>query len=48
MARITSATFYGNHYLLVSTFPNILLLVKYLVNDIVFEQQLGKGIGKET
>lgn len=47
MARITSATSYGNYYLLVSTFPNISLLVKHLVKDTVFEQQLGRKMEKE-
>ena len=48
MARVIGATSYGNHHLLVSTFPNISLLVKHLVKDAVFEQQLGRGMGKET
>lgn len=48
MARVTGATSYGNHHLLVSTFPDISLLVKHLVEDAVFEQQLGRGMGKET
>lgn len=47
IARVTGATSYKNHHLLVSTFFDILLLIKHLVKDAVFEQQLGKEIGKE-
>lgn len=47
MARITGATSHENYYLLVSTFPDMSLLVKHLVEDAAFEEQLGRGIGKE-
>lgn len=44
MACAINATFHRNHYLLVSNFPDISLLVKYLAIDIVFEQRFGRGI----
>lgn len=47
MARVT-ATSHGNHHSLVSTFPDISLLVKHLVEDAVFEQHLGRGVVTET
>lgn len=37
MVCVTGATSYGNHYSLVSTFLDISLLLKYLVEDAVFE-----------
>lgn len=36
--------FHRNHHLLMSTFFNISLLVKYLVKDKIFEQHLGKVV----
>lgn len=40
-------TFHENHYLLVFIFLNISLLIKHLVEDKVFEEQLEKRIGKK-
>lgn len=40
-------TFHENHHLLVFIFLNISLLIKHLVEDKVFEEQLEKRIGKK-
>lgn len=48
MARVTRATFYRNHHLLMSTFSDMSLLVKHLVNDVAFEEQFERDIEKET
>lgn len=48
MAYATRATFYGNYYLLISTFPNISLLIKHLTKDIIFKQRLEKSVGIKT
>lgn len=48
MARITWATFYGNRHLLVSIFPDMSLLVTHLVEHKAFEEQLERGMEKET
>lgn len=48
MASVTGVTSYKNHCLLVFTFFNMFLLIKPLVKNVVFEEQLGKGIKKET
>lgn len=48
IACITGATSHENHHLLVSTFLDMSLLIKYLVEDAAFKEQLGKSIKKET
>lgn len=48
MAHVIRVTSYENYHLLVSTFLDISLLVKYLVEDVAFEEQLGRGMKKKT
>lgn len=45
MICIIETTSHGNYYSLVSTFPDISLLVKHLAKNEIFEQCLGRGIG---
>lgn len=45
---VTKVTFHGNHHSLVSIFPDISLLIKHLIENIVFEKQLGRGMKKKA
>lgn len=48
MVCIIGVTFHRNHHSLILTFSNIFLLIKHLVEDVVFEQCLRRGIKTET
>lgn len=48
IARVTRVTSHENQHLLVSTFPDISLLIKHLIENIAFEKQLGRGMEKKA
>ncbi|WP_375449162.1 hypothetical protein [uncultured Nostoc sp.] len=47
--RATGATSHSNHHSLIANLPDMSLLVKYMINDSIFEEKLGRtGMSNNT